>query len=191
MIGLDVKAFSSTFFDRAAVMRAIPPARRQAFRHGGGLVRQIARRSIRKPRRLSLSEMSPAQQLHHKRLLLQRRKDKNRGSRGRGRSGQPLTARPQRPWAPGVPGQPPRDRTGTLKKLIFFGYDTATERMLIGPAAAKSRTAGVLEHKGFATLSNGRGRKVVMYFRGNPFMRPALKVAAPSLPALFRNAVRG
>lgn len=175
-MSLEIGAHTRTFLDRPAVMRHLTRMQRQALARGGGLVRKIARDSIRPARRLSLAELSPDQ-----RALYERRRTRAR------RKGRPP---PKRPFAPGVPGEPPRNRTGLLKRLIFFGFDTAAQKMLVGPAAAGPRTAAALEYGGTASLPGGRAKGLVR-FAGNPFMRPALVRAAPKLTDPFRNAFGG
>jgi len=52
---------------------------------------------------------------------------------------------------PSPPGKPPTNRTGTLKRFIFFGYDVTRESVLIGPAllsGKKGDAPSVLEYGG-------------------------------------------
>ena len=53
------------------------------------------------------------------------------------------------------PGKPPTNRTGALKRFIFFGYDSAHESVLIGPAlltGKKGDAPSVLEYGGITPL---------------------------------------
>lgn len=93
------------------------------------------------------------------------------------------------------PGQPPSGHVGTLKRLIFFGYEHATESVVVGPlqfksAAGTTNGASLLELGGTTTL-NTRGKRQRARYRARPFMAPALEQEAPNFPNLFHNSVRG
>lgn len=170
----DLKHFAATaFLDKAVVINAVNKGRLKALRKGGAITRTIAMRSIRKPKRLSIGEMSPGQRKRFRQLQARAR-----------RLG---VAGPERPFQSAKPGEPPRDKTGHLKRTIFFGYDKSTDSVVVGPIAMFSRTAWALEHGGRVMLKGYGGQRVPMTFRGNPFMEPALRKVAPKLPEQFRN----
>jgi hypothetical protein len=115
------------------------------------------------------------------------------------------------------PGQPPSSHAGTLKRLIFFGYEASKQSVVIGPAfsggdaamtsritKSTRRKSGtnidvigtrriryvvpfVLEYGG--TVTAGGGKRQYRY-RARPFMRPALEAEKGQLPKLWKDSVR-
>ncbi|QDT30934.1 hypothetical protein [Thalassoglobus polymorphus] len=181
---IDLKSYQKNYFlDRAAVKDAVLAGKIRSLKRGGGLVRTIARRSIKKSRRVALSEMSPRSQ-----AIFKNKQKKYRALKRKGKAGP--YGPPKRPYKKAEPGEPPRSPSGFLKRFLFFGYDVPNEEVIIGPIRSKTGTVRHLEHGGRATLPNSRGRRVPMTFKGNPFMKPALKTAAPNLPDQFKNSIR-
>lgn len=94
------------------------------------------------------------------------------------------------------PGSPPTNRTGLLKKFIFFGYDSGSNSVVAGPALlnAKSRgkAPGVLEFGGDITLPAGPKRKKpqTVEIEARPYMGPALVANSPKFPSLWANTVK-
>ncbi|OHB56831.1 MAG: hypothetical protein A2Y07_06885 [Planctomycetes bacterium GWF2_50_10] len=84
-------------------------------------------------------------------------------------------------------GSPPSSHTGFLKKFIFFGYDTTSISVVIGPAKLNTGTDApeTLEHGGTAKI--GRKRKRIV---ARPFMGPAFKKEQNKLPAIWRDSIR-
>lgn len=63
-------------------------------------------------------------------------------------------------------GMPPSSHLGTLKRFLFYAWDTSTESVFVGPVKLGASNAGArLEH-----AEDG--------YQGNPFMRPAAEAAA-------------
>jgi hypothetical protein len=94
-----------------------------------------------------------------------------------------------------LPGQPPRSQTGLLKRFIFFGYDTAAQSVVVGPAklgGVKGKDAPhTLEYGGkigFRLWALGFSRSVNIVKR--PYMRPALDKNLPKLPAMWANSIK-
>ena len=91
------------------------------------------------------------------------------------------------------PGRPPTSRTGLLKRFIFFGYDTARQSVVMGPARLTGRNRGdappLLEYGGTTTLKRGGKRKRATY-RARPFMGPAFEEHKKQLPQMWANSVR-
>lgn len=90
-----------------------------------------------------------------------------------------------------APGKPPHSHTGTLRKLIFFGYDPAAESVVIGPTqfrAEDGKTDGAerLEFGGTVRRKGQRRR-----YRRRPFMGPALEAESDNFPGLFKDSVKG
>lgn len=94
------------------------------------------------------------------------------------------------------PGRPPHAHTGLLKRFIFFGYDPASDSVVIGPARI-NRSSGAprtLEFGGTAiVLRRRRGRLVreKVRIKPRPFMGPALEKERAKLPKVWGDSVRG
>lgn len=80
---------------------------------------------------------------------------------------------------PSKPGDPPRSRTGFLKRGIFFAYDPRARAVEIGPirGGKPGEATTALEH-GSADIE------------ARPYMGPALVKELPKLPGMWRNAIR-
>lgn len=89
------------------------------------------------------------------------------------------------------PGQPPTNKTGLLKKFIFFGYSPESRSVVIGAALLNKSTAAqrILEH-GDTVDGERRGKRVRMKYEARPYMQPAFVKEKSQLPSLWRNAVR-
>lgn len=93
------------------------------------------------------------------------------------------------------PGKPPHVHEGSLRRLIFFGYDESTDTVVVGPVGSRrSNAPHVLEFGGATTVEQRRRgkrerRKVRVAKR--PYMGPALEKERSKLPKLWANSVRG
>jgi hypothetical protein len=94
--------------------------------------------------------------------------------------------------AAGKPGSPPSSHVGTLKRLIFFGYDTAARSVVIGPAPFRSvvEAPPLLEYGGTASRKDRRGRRHSVNYKARPFMGPALEKELPKLPPMWVGSVK-
>jgi len=96
---------------------------------------------------------------------------------------------------PSRPGQPPHSHTGLLKRFIFFGYDPATDSVVVGPVGFKrSNAPRVLEYGGVTTVTRFRRGKVTrrrVRIAPRPYMGPALAKELPKFPELWRDSIRG
>jgi hypothetical protein len=92
------------------------------------------------------------------------------------------------------PGKPPYSHEGSLRKLILFGYDRASDSVVVGPVGfAKSTAPKALEHGGEAVVHTRRKGRLVsrkVKIAARPFMAPALEKERPKLPLLWRNSIR-
>jgi hypothetical protein len=89
------------------------------------------------------------------------------------------------------PGQPPSSHVGTLKGLIFFGYDLATRSVVVGPVRFGTGEAPhLLEFGGVAIRKDARGKRRVERYHGNPFMLPALRAEISYIPKHWNNSVK-
>lgn len=88
------------------------------------------------------------------------------------------------------PGKPPSSHVGTLRNLIFFGYDPVLRSVVIGPTQSQSGSIvpRVLEYGG-RLPGRAKGGPQELRYRARPFMGPAFEAELPSLPPLWRNAV--
>lgn len=102
-----------------------------------------------------------------------------------------------------APGSPPSSHVGTLKRLIFFGFDLSTRSEVIGPILSDRPTGApeTLEYGGSADLvemlwKTRKGKHVrektekTVDVKARPFMHPALAKELPGLPAMWANSVR-
>jgi len=90
------------------------------------------------------------------------------------------------------PGSPPSSHVGTLKRLIFFGYDLSARSVVIGPAPFRSTVEAppLLEYGGTASRKDRKGRSVLARYAARPFMGPAFDKEKSKLPAMWANSVR-
>lgn len=156
------------FFDRPTVDQLHEDARRGLGRFGS-YVRRTARTSLRKARRMRMSELSGEE----------RRTWRIRENYAR-REGRPL---PLLPYKASKPGEPPRMRLGLIKKFLFFSYDPQTRSVVIGPAILDRPTGApeVLETGGTTTTYDGR----TIHIAARPFMKPAFDKNISHLPRLL------
>ena len=83
---------------------------------------------------------------------------------------------------PSQPGKPPTNRTGKLKRFIFYFWSDGTQSVVVGPEklpGAKTETPAALE-------GTRRRRRL----RARPYMEPALTKAKDKLPELWQDAIR-
>jgi len=171
------------FFDSEAVIKRVKKGKRIAMLRSGGYTVKVAKNSFRARnsgrKRLEYNEMTASQ--------------KKRWKIGVWLAGKLGEKPPKRPFGPAKsePGRPPRSKKGTLKKHIYFGYDATNEDVVSGSVIfAGNSTAHLLEHGGRHKFPDEDGKPVPMNYAGNPFMVPAMKVAAPKFPDFFRDSVR-
>jgi hypothetical protein len=93
------------------------------------------------------------------------------------------------------PGQPPHSHEGSLRRLIFFGYDRGTDSVVVGPVGFnRSNAPNVLEFGGKTVVERRRrgkrGRRSVRIAK-RAYMGPALEKERSKLPKLWANSVRG
>ena len=101
-----------------------------------------------------------------------------------------------------APGSPPKSHAGHLRRLIFFGYDFAKASVVIGPTPFRGPAIAprLLEEGGTTVAKRDRfwragvGRNAKGQFTRvapRPYMGPAFHKEIPSLPALWRDSIRG
>ena len=89
------------------------------------------------------------------------------------------------------PGQPPSSHVGTLRDLIYFGYDTTSRSVVIGPTPFRSTVEAppLLEYGGTARLVR-KGKSVVATYKPRAFMGPAFEKETSTLPALWASSIK-
>ena len=95
------------------------------------------------------------------------------------------------------PGEPPSSHTGSLRRLIFFGYDPGRKSVVIGPVPLRSASGRdvpeTLEYSGRATIIGGprrKRRKRRVKIAARPFMGPAMAKEKPKLSAMWAGSIR-
>lgn len=93
------------------------------------------------------------------------------------------------------PGKPPHSHEGSLRRLIYFGYDRASDSVVVGPVGFKRSTApNVLEFGGKTEVKRRRRGKFVKtraMVREHAYMGPALEKERPNFPKRWAGSVRG
>ncbi len=112
------------------------------------------------------------------------------------------------------PGKPPSSHEGSLKRLIFFGYDEVTDSTVVGPVPFKGKAAPLIEFGGtirtkrrrfvpVGKVGRGAGGKFTkrklrrvpagtrMTYQPHPYMAPALEKNKQVLPKVWANSIRG
>ena len=163
-IRIQIKA--SGKFDAEKVKRAIDRKMNSALFRAGGLIRTIAKRSLRPARKIRLSELPDEDREQYREEM----EDYRNGYRERPPVLRDIIS---------DPGNPPllHMKPSPLRQLLRFFVEKDKTTVVIGPERAKDAIAGELEH----------GRGAVKAAR--PFMAPAMVKALPKLPQFLRSAV--
>lgn len=89
------------------------------------------------------------------------------------------------------PGQPPSVHEGSLKRMLYFGWDTQTRSAVIGPVGFNSSDVpATLEYGGTVTLQRRRWGKQInktVTVAPRPYMGPAFDKERQKIPANFRD----
>jgi hypothetical protein len=87
------------------------------------------------------------------------------------------------------PGQPPFSHTGTLKKFLFFGYDSDRRSVVIGPVIVPGKSGkapSTLEHGGRVSLPKGHSVSI----KPRPFMQPAFEKELSHVNSLWADSIK-
>lgn len=89
------------------------------------------------------------------------------------------------------PGESPTNRTGLLKRHIYFVFSPETRSVVIGPVLLNRSTGApaTLEHGGETVIETKRRQSIRVEIEARPFMGPAFQQELPKLPALWRDSV--
>lgn len=164
MNGIGFRLPKSSFFDRPKVMKSVDRATRRVLSRFGAYVRTTAKRSIKRPRKPPRKAPRKAPRNH----------SQNQAS---SRTSQP--------------GSAPYSHEGSLKRLIYFGFDPRKRSVVIGPVPFKEGEAPeLLEEGGTAVRRDHQGKRVTARYRPRPFMGPAYHQELPSVPQMWRDSVK-
>jgi len=157
---------SSVHFNGLHLERQSKGVRRRFLNRVGGAVRKTAKRSLRKARKIRVSE------------LPDEAKEEYREDMAEWKAGV-RKAKPVLRDIISKPGDPPllHQTKSPLKVLLKYKTDKEARSVVIGPERAKDGIAGALEF--------GRGR----IKRPRPFMGPAFRKLRPRFPEYLRTAI--
>jgi len=175
MLAFKLDAAKGLFFDRQAVTSRLTQAKRRVFNRAGGLVRKVARRSIRPISKRLLGQIAV------KKAEANRLPAKNPRRRTLWREIRELQRR-----AHSRPGKPPKSITGLLRSNIFYAFDPQADSVVIGPTLLNKSTGAqhTLEYGGQAQIGP---RKVSILPR--PYMGPAQQQVQPAVAEMFRDSL--
>jgi hypothetical protein len=114
------------------------------------------------------------------------------------RTAKQLIKKVNKKGTPSKPGQPPKDRGGPLKKMLYFFFDLASLSVVIGPAKLR----GMVSDKALPSLEYGGNTRIkesdehsgkrtirTVHLAARPFMGPAGKKEQAKAPALWKSAI--
>ena len=181
-ISYSIDAAKQRFIREEQLQQGFEDARKRILLRAGGLIRKIARSSI-KARKWKKFAKRPSKsgKTHYIHDYLDLRA---------------LTSQP---------GQPPFAHTSKGEfgiKTILFAYDNRTDSVIVGPVGRPSAYSvpQALEYGGVTVVrvpswarkrSRIQGKsKIVKRIKARPFMRPALEKFQKEYPQLWRDAIR-
>jgi hypothetical protein len=180
MIGFSVNSARGLFFDRPAVMAAVSAARLRVLRHAGGLLRKLARNSIRKRKKASAPGSPPSSHSGILKRFIYFAWDSSSRS---------LIVGPARTNQVFFDGDG-RPVTGTVPEVLEFGGQ-------IGVLEARNPFSGKWGRADLRYRRTNNGgqatwerRRRTITIPARPYMGPALLKVTPQFPALWQNAVR-
>lgn len=153
--------------DAARLMRRSDKIRKRYLNYGGAFARKVAARSLRKARRIRVSELPDEAREEYQEAMEEFRN----GYRDKPPKLRTIISEPGKPPLMQTPPYP-------LKRGLRFALDANATVALIGPVRDKSGVAGDLEH--------GTGK----IKRARPFMGPAFIKTLPRLPGFLASAAR-
>lgn len=145
-------------YDPKPLMRRQQKSMRRYLYSTGGYVRQIARRSLKRARKIRVSELPDDAREKYQEDM----EDFRNGYRDRPPFLREIIS---------APGEPPllHQSKSPLKYLLRFSADVEAATVVIGPERAKQGIVGELEKK-------------------RPFMTPAFKAVQPKLPQFLKES---
>ena len=152
-------------FDASKLLRRSLAVRKRFLYSAGGFARKVARRSLRKARKIRVSELPDEARQEYQEAM----EDFRNGYRDKP---------PKLGTIISDPGKPPllHQNPSPIKNRLKFTVDGAATVATIGVERANDGIAGDLEY--------GRGK----IKQARPFMGPALKTTLPKLPSFLAQA---
>jgi hypothetical protein len=181
---INIKDHKRFFFDRETVARRLDRAKQKKFSILGGVVRKIARRSMRNISKAGINRIA---KLRVELARLKKRKNQSAYVQGRQKVlDSQIWALERKLHSP--PGKPPKVIQGNIKRLLFYSLDPQKGSVVIGPAklAGSNDAPAIQEYGGFVTTKAGGRRAAVL---PRPFMGPAKEKAEPIAANLFRDSL--
>ncbi len=191
MMKFRINEAKGMFFDRDAVLDAIDAASKRVLPKAGAYVQTDAKRSMRPAKQKPVAALTEAE-----RQSFKRRQDLYKSGKSK--------VKPKRPLVASNPGEPPRTRTGLVRKFLFFAFDPQTKSVVVGPALLNKSTMAqsTLETGGMTmgivsreiTLDDGTvlttRKEAMVKIAPRPFMQPALQRNQAKVAELFRNSIK-
>lgn len=191
MMKFRINEAKGLFFDRAAVLDAIDAAGKRVLPKAGAYVQTDAKRSMRPARQKPTAALTPEE-----RASFERRQKLYKSGKSK--------VKPKRPLVASEPGEPPRTRTGLIRKFLFFAFDPQTKSVVVGPALLNksSGAPATLEYGGVTMgivnaeiMLNGgqrvyRQTEMLVKIEPRPYMQPALQRNQAKVAELFRNSIK-
>jgi predicted ATPase len=88
------------------------------------------------------------------------------------------------------PGQPPHDKTGTLKRFILYEFDKSTGSVVMGAKLLRRKSKDVVTALEYGGRSVTAQAKQITVER-RPFMQPAFnKAIRNTVPTAFQDCIR-
>ena len=89
-------------------------------------------------------------------------------------------------------GESPTNRTGLLKRHIYFLFDPDRRSVVIGPVRLNRSTDAprTLEHGGEIVIETKPNDKVEVEIKPRPYMGPAFEKEQSQLPSLWKDSIR-
>lgn len=142
-------------------------------------VRRAVKRTLKKRRKKTLSEMTAQERRRYK---IEREILKHGGKLWGGRT------KPFKPTKASDPGEPPRMILGLIKKFMYYAFDKENRSVVVGPAVIDQPTGApeTLEEGGYVQF---KGRQVRISPR--PYMKPIFDEFYPKLPMYLAMGGRG
>jgi hypothetical protein len=181
---VNIKDHKRFFFDREIVARRLERAKLKVFSKTGGLVRKIARNSMKA---ISKSKINRIGKLRVELARLKKRKNQSAYVQGRQKVlDSQIWALERSLHSP--PGKPPKVIQGNIKRLLFYSLDPQAGSVVIGPAklAGSNDAPAIQEYGGFVTTKAGGRRAMVL---PRPFMGPARDKVQPQIAGFFRDSL--
>lgn len=177
MVGVDV----TMFIDKSTVFQALDRKRRTVLARTGGYTRTSMRNSMKrapKKKRIQRAVDEDGREI----LFDRRGRMHTADGRFLPREHAAKIIKRQRTTTSSREGQPPYYREGSLRRLIYFGYDPNEQSIVTGPTLFKpskvrpahgKTTPELINEGGFANVLKPGGGNIRTEYKPRPFTPPA------------------